>query len=433
MSAQSYSAKAPILLGVITLLVLIGGFGSWAVLTNISGAVITSGVVEVDRNRQVIQHPDGGVVMDIAVKEGDSVAAGDVLLRLDDTVLRSRLNVIEGQYYELRARRARLAAERDNATALSYPAELLQLASSRPDVAELLAGQRRLFLSRRDTLNTQIAQLHKRSSQIMAQIDGIDAQSSALNAQLGLLQEELSQQSTLLEKGLTQSSKVLSLKRDEAGLRGQIGELAAARAEAQGRMTEIDLQITQLSSQRREDAISQLRDQDGTRLDLAEQRLTLIEKIKRLSLRAPVSGVVLGLTVHTKRAVLRAAEPLMYLVPQDRPLVISAQISPLHVDEVFVGQDVRLKFNALASRNTPDLKGQVITVSPDAFQDEKSGQKFYRAEIHLAAGELTRLPRGAKLKPGMPVTAYIRTADRTPFAYLSDPMADFFAKAFRGR
>ncbi len=433
MSQPSYSAKAPILLGAIALFALIGGFGTWAVLTHISGAVIASGIVEVDQNRQVIQHPDGGVVMEVAVKEGDSVTAGDVLLRLDDTALQSRLNVIEGQYYELLARRARLAAERDDTATLTYPQDLLELAATRPEVASLLAGQRQLFASRRETLETQIAQLRKRASQIMAQIDGIDAQQSALNAQLELLRKELDQQSSLLEKGLTQAGKVLTLKRSEAGLLGQIGELAAARAQAQGRATEIDLQITQLASQRREEAISQLRDQDSTELELAEERLTLIEQIKRLSIRAPVSGVVLGLTVHAERAVLRPAEPLMYLVPQDRPLVISAQISPLHVDEVFVGQNVRLKFNALPSRSTPDLNGQIVTVSPDAFQDDKSGQKYYRAEIHLTPGELVKLPKGTNLKPGMPVTAYIRTADRTPFAYLTDPMADFFAKAFRER
>lgn len=433
MNALPHSAASAVRLGLLALILLIGGFGTWAVMTNISGAVIVSGAVEVDQNRQVVQHPDGGVVAEIAVKEGDHVQAGDILLRLDTTLLRSRLNVVEGQYYEQLTRAARLAAERDDADAPAYPTDITNLLSQRPDVAELVAGQDRLFSSRRDTFETQVDQLRKRSGQITAQIEGIMAQQSALHRQLDLLQEELSQQNALLNKGLTQASRVLALQRNEAGLQGSIGELAASLAEARGRVTEIELQITQLAAQRREDAITQLRDLESTRLDLAEQRLSLIEQINRMDIRAPVSGVVLGLQIHAERSVLRPAEPLLHLVPQDRPLVISAQVNPLHVDQVFVGQDVRLQFSTLSSRDMQDLHGRVFTLSPDAFQDEAREQSYYRAEIHLNPGEMQKLPEGTALLPGMPATGFIRTEDRTPLAYLVEPLAGYFNKAFRER
>ncbi len=433
MADQDFSARTPLAIGFLALVVLVGGFGTWSVMANISGAVIVSGAIEVDQNRQVVQHPDGGVVSEILVKEGDLVAAGDVLIRLDSTLLQSRLNVVEGQYFEILARAARLAAERDGAAAPEFPDALTGLAQDRSDITALIQGQERLFTSRSQTLATQAEQLAKRAGQIRAQIDGVNAQQNALDKQLVLIREELVNQETLLAKGLAQASRVLSLQRDEAGLLGRIGELAAARAEAEGRITEIDLNVTQLTAQRREEAMTELRNLESTRLDLAEQRLSLIETLNRLDLRAPVSGIVLGMRVFAERAVIRAADPVMFLVPQDRPLVIAAQVDPIHVDQVYVGQEVRLQFTAFNTRDTPDLTGHVTKLSADAFTDEGSGVSYYRTEIHLDEGELTKLPEGASLLPGMPATGFIRTQDQTPLAYLIDPLRDYFDKAFRER
>lgn len=433
MAAQEFSARTPLAIGFLALVFLVGGFGTWAVLANISGAVIVSGAIEVDQNRQVVQHPDGGVVSEILVKEGDLVAAGDVLVRLDSTLLQSRLNVVEGQYYEVLARTARLAAERDGAVAPEFPEAITGPAQNRPDIKALIQGQERLFTSRSQTLATQAEQLAKRAGQIRAQIDGVNAQQNALDKQLVLIREELLNQETLLAKGLAQASRVLALQREEAGLLGRIGGLTASRAEAEGRITEIDLNVTQLTAQRREEAMTELRNLDSTRLDLAEQRLSLIETLNRLDLRAPVSGVVLGMRIFAERAVIRAADPVMFLVPQDRPLVIAAQVEPIHVDQVYVGQEVRLQFTAFNSRDTPDLTGHVSTLSADAFTDEGSGVSYYRTEIHLDEGELAKLPKGASLLPGMPATGFIRTEDQTPLAYLIEPLRDYFVKAFRER
>lgn len=425
-----WSSRQPILLGLICIVLLVAGFGIWSMTTTIAGAIVTSGQIEVEQNRQVVQHPDGGVVDEIFVTEAAMVKAGDILIRLDGTTLRSELAIVEGQFYEILARRARLEAERDAAATPVYPAPLRAVAQARPDVANQLDGQTRLFIARRETLAKQSEQLERRNGQILSQIDGVDAQTRALKTQLRLIEQELADVQSLLAKGLAQASRVLALEREQASLEGQLGELASTRAQAQGQMTQIDLEILRLAASRREEANTQLRDLGYRELELAERRRALGEQIQRLEIRAPVSGVVYSLQVTTPRAVLRAAEPVLYIVPQDRPLVIAARIASINVDEVHVGQPVTLRFSAFDSRTTPELNGQIAKVSADAFTDDRTQAQYYRTEISLDQGELAKLG-DLELIPGMPVEAYIKTADRTPMAYLLKPFADYFNRAFR--
>jgi HlyD family secretion protein len=425
-----WSMARPMWLGWLTMLALVGGFGGWSVLTTIAGAVVTSGQIEVDQQRQVVQHPDGGVVEEIDVKDGQVVAAGDLLLRLDGSVLRSELAIVEGQLFEMLAQRTRLETERDDRTELTFTGELADLASSRPDVAALLQGQQNLFAARADSTEKQAEQLGKRINQIEAQVEGIDAQLAALATQKDLIAQELADQQALLDKGLAQASRVLALEREAASLEGQVGDLKSMRAQADGRKTEVELEILRLGSTRREDANTQLRDLGGRVLELAERRRTLTERVMRLDIRAPVSGIVLGMQVTTPRAVIRPADPLLYLIPQDRPLVIVAQVSPIHVDEIRVGMDVKLLFPAFSSRTTPELHGKVTVVSADSLTDPRTQAPFYRAEISLNAGEREKLG-DVTLLPGMPVSAYIQTDLRSPMAYLIKPFTDYFVRAFR--
>jgi HlyD family secretion protein len=297
-------------------------------------------------------------------------------------------------------------------------------------VAEQIEGQSRLFTARADTLSRQIEQLRRREEQIAAQVGGVAAQIDALDRQITLIAAELADQKTLLEKGLAQSARVSELERQQASLEGSVGELTATRAAAEGRATEVALEILRLQAMRREEASTQLRELGPLILELAERRRALQERVSRLEIRAPVAGVVLGLMVTTPRAVLRPAEPVLHLVPQDRPLVIVAQISPYHVDEVRVGQEVQLLFGAFSARTTPVLKGHLTTVSADSLTDEASRVTFYRAEIELDAGEREKLGDQI-LIPGMPVQAMIQTEPRTPIAYLLKPFTDYFALAFR--
>lgn len=424
------SARGPLLLGAAALVLLLGGLGLWSALTPISGAIVASGLVEVDRNRQVVQHPDGGVVAEILVKDGDMVAAGAPLVRLDGTLLRSELTIVEGQFFEILARRGRLEAERDDQDTIRFPRELTDLAVSRPDMAELVDGQQRLFAARAETPANELDQLARRRDQIGNQIEGIAAQRRALSQQIDLIATELADQQSLLDKGLAQASRVLALQREKARLEGQAGELDASRAETAGRMTEIDIEIVKLGSQRREDAVTQLRDLGYRELELAERRRALSEQIARLEIRAPVAGIVLAMQVTTPRAVIRPADPVLFLIPQDRPLVIAARISPIHIDEVHIGQPVTLRFAAFDSRTTPEIEGHVTTLSADALTEEATGATYYRAEVEIAPGQVAALD-DRRLVPGMPVEVFVRTDARTPLAYLVKPLADYFRRAFR--
>lgn len=424
------SVRGPVTLGLLALAALILGFGVWSVTTNLSGAIVAQGRIEVEQNRQIVQHPDGGVVAEIFVQEGATVAAGDRLIRLDGAALTSELTIVQGQLTELAARTARLLAERDDAKSVDFPADLLAQAKAQPQVAAQIDGQLRLYQARRETLAEQTQQLTRRIEQIRAQGDGITAQSTALATQLSLIKDELTSQQTLLDKGLAQQGTVLALQREEARLNGQMGELAASLAQSQGQITEIEIQISGLSTQRREQAATELRDIGPTQLELAERQRALTERIARLEIRAPVAGIVLGLQVTTPRAVIRPADPVLYLIPQDRPLVITAEIAPIHIDQVQVGQPVELVFSAFSSRTTPHLFGKVSVVSADALTNAQTSAAYYRAEVILNAGEVAKLGDQALL-PGMPVEVFVQTGARTPLAYLVKPFTDYFARAFR--
>lgn len=425
-----WSARRPLIQGFLALIVLVFGFGLWATFASISGAIVASGRVEVEQNRQVVQHPDGGVVAEIRVVEGQTVKAGDVLMRLDGVQIKSQFTIVDGTLTELRARKARLEAERDGAATVTYPQDLLAEAARRPDVAEQVEGQTKLFEARAETSAREAEQLGKRIEQIRSQIDGLDAQSAALVTQLELIRKELGNQQSLLDKGLAQASAVLALQREEARLQGLVGDLTSQRAGAEERITENEVQISRIGVTRREEATTELREIGPQELELAEKRRALAEQIDRLEIRAPVSGVVLGLAVTTPQAVIRPADPLLYIVPQDRPLVISAQVPPIHIDQVHVGQGAELVFSAFSSRTTPHLKGKVTVVSADSFTDQQTHVAYYKIEVVLDEGEIDKL-NGQTLLPGMPVETFLQTEARSPIAYLLKPFTDYFNLAFR--
>ncbi len=427
--AARWSARSHLTTGLIALAILVGGFGTWSVMAQITGAVITTGQIEVDRNRQVVQHPDGGVVEEILVDEGDIVTSGDLLIRLDGSIMKSELAVVEGQLFEILARRARLEAERDDLDTLTFDEVLLS--ADTEETRDLIAGQQRLFEARRESNLRSVEQLTQQRAQIASQLTGIAAQQEALETQRALIEQELADQQSLLDRGLAQASRVLTLQREEANLSGRVGELTAQSAQASERMTEIDIQILGLSSTRREEAISRLRDLQFNELELSERRRTLTRQLDRLDIRAPVSGVVYGMQVFAEQSVIRPADQVMFLIPQDRPLVIATQVQVVDIDQIHLGQEVTLRFSAFDQRRTPELKGQVTLISADAFQNENSGLSYYRAEVQLNDGEIDRLPEDMTLIPGMPVEAFVRTADRSPMNYLLKPLADYFAKAFR--
>ncbi len=426
---MNWSHRKHTILGILAVVFLAGGLGSWSVLTNIAGAVIADGQVQVEVNRQVVQHPDGGVVGEILVEDGDLVEAGDVLLRFDDTLLRSDQSVIQGQLYEISARVSRLEAERDGAETIEFAPFLME--SPLLDLAEdLMAGQRDLFVARQETLSRERALLEEKILQISEQITGVASQLAALESQKSLIAEELVDEQGLLDRGLSQATTVRSLRREAARIDGDIGALQAQIAENKGRIAEIEIQILRLDTTLREEAISTLRDLQVREIELVERLRAIEVTLLRLDVRAPTSGVIFGQQFFALRSVVRPADPILHIVPQDTDLVISTRIPAVHIDQVHVGQNANLQFVAFDTRTTPTLFGKVINISADVFADEVTGENYYAAEIQPNPEELVKI-EGLEIIPGMPVQAFLKTADRTPLEYLLKPLTDYFNRAFR--
>ncbi|WP_226551107.1 HlyD family type I secretion periplasmic adaptor subunit [Celeribacter naphthalenivorans] len=427
----AWSARRAIWFGLTCMALLFGGFGGWAIFASIDGAVVATGQLQVEQNRQAVAHRDGGEVAAVHVSEGAMVEKGALLIELSSEDYLNEISLQETQLFELLARVARLEAERDGAPTITLAQELIDRMAEDPQVARSVAGQKDLFQARQDTAKAEIEQLNKQRSQIEVQIEGLATQKSALSEQLSLIEEDLAAQTELLERGLTQQSRVIGIRRDAVQYAAEIGRLETAEAQAQVQITEIELNILKASSDRRESAITELRDIQASVSRLREQISGLQARLARLDIRAPVAGVVYGLSVFGPGAVIPPAQPALYIVPQDRPLIIMARVSPTHVDQVYPGQPVRLRFTTFDRRTTPELEGQVMRVSADAFVDEATGASYYRADIHLPEAQRARLPEGTVLIPGMPVEAYMSTGERSPLAYLTKPLTDYFTRAFR--
>ncbi len=423
-----YSARLPLFVGFFALVLLVGGVGVWSVRTEIAGAIIASGTIVVENNRQVVQHAEGGVVGSIEARDGDPVKAGDLLVRLDDTLLLSELAVAELQAIELGARRARLQAERDGADVIAFSDALLQKTSEA--AAEQIEGQRKLFLARRVSFQTERKQIGEQIKQTGNQIVGAEAQLSAFSIQERLINEELTDQEALFEKGLVQAQRLSSLRREAARLAGETGRLNADVAQFKGQIAAFEIERLKLETTLQENAISELRDTQFRELELNEQMRALNERLDRLDIRAPVAGIVYGSTVFGQQAILQPAEPIMYVIPQDQPLVIAANVDAIHVDQIHVGQVAAVRFSAFNQRTTPELFGRVTSVSADTFRDEITGANYYRVELMPSEGEMAKL-EDLEVLPGMPVEAFLKTDQRTPLSYLTKPLTDYFGRAMR--
>lgn len=425
-----WKASRPLAIGGVALAILIGVMGVWGVQARIAGAVIASGNIQVESNRQVLQHPQGGVVGELLVKDGDVVEAGDMVLRFDTTQLRSELAIIEGQLFELLARKARLEAERDGADTITTPEILLKEAETNPGIEALIRGQQNLFEARATTLRQREEQIAEQIEQAKNQIEGSNAQLAALATQESLIESELIDNQSLLEKGLVPTSRVSALQREQARLLGEIGSLTAGVAQLRGQIAGLNIDRISLTSDLREEAITTLRDLQFNEVELYQRRLSTKDTLSRMELRAPVSGIIYDSRVFALQSVVSPAEPIMFIIPQDQPMIVSARVDPIHIDQVFVGQEASLRFSALDQRMTPEVFGYVTKVSADVFTDQTTGMSYYQVELVPKEGEMEKLG-GQVLLPGMPVEAFIRTADRSPLNYLSKPLTDYFTRAFR--
>lgn len=428
-STPKWGARWPLSIGLFALVLLVGVLGVWSVQARIAGAVVTSGSLQVENNRQVIQHPEGGVVGEILVRDGDPVVAGQTVLLLDDRLLRSEKAIVESQLHETWARMARLQSERDGLTELRVTGPLADVMDM-PEPQEMLAGQRRLFIARRLSSAQESSQIDEQIAQLRNQITGTEAQLIAFENQLDLVNEELSDAQELLQKKLVQASRVSALARESASIAGEIGRLSAVASELSGKIAALNIERLRLQTARREEAITTLRDLQFQEVELRERLLSLEERLRRMHVASPVSGRVHDSQVFAVQSVISPAQPIMYVVPSDQPMIVAAQVDAIHVDQVNIGQSVSLRFTSFDQRFTPEILGQVRTISADAFVNETTGHSFYLAELAPNLDELSKL-EGQELLPGMPVEAYIKTGDRSPLMFLTKPLLDYFRRAFR--
>lgn len=419
--------------GFFTLFILVFGFGAWSVFTSMAGAVVGIGVVEVETKRQVVQHATGGVVGKILVKEGQQVKGGETLLIFDDAFDRAELKVIESQLFPLLGSRGRLLAEQDDSPEPKFDPELIERAKTNPTEADIIHSQTELLKARRLTRDQQMNQLKERQQQTNRQIDGLNSRIEGLKNQIALIDGDLKGQRELLRRGLTQRARVTALERDRAQAVGNIEEADASIAESRARIAEVELAIINVGSQMREEAIKELGDAEGRIAELRERRNSTLETLARIEVKAPMSGRVFNMTVHAIRQVVRAAEPIMEIVPNDVKLVISVQVSPAQIDQIHIGQKAIIRFNAFDRRHTPDLRGTVRRVSADVITNERTGQSFYTVSLSINDGEVKYLGPTAVIIPGMPVDAFIQTTERTPFDYLVRPITSYFGKSMLER
>ena len=410
--------------------VLVLGIGGWAVFTSIAGAVIAPGQLVVESDVKKVQHPTGGVVGELLVREGSRVKAGDVLIRLDQTQTRTNLDIILKAMDELAARRARNEAERDGAKSITFPADLLQRVATEPTTAQLIDGEARLFKTRLSGREGQKAQLRERIGQLRQEITGLTKQTLAKDREITLISQELKGLHELFSKNLVPYSRVVALERDAARLEGERGQLFASIASTQGKMTEIDLQIFQIDQDMRTEVSRDLAEIRGKWSEAIEKKAAAQDILSRIDMRSPQDGTVHQLTVHTVGGLVFPSEPAMLIVPEADQLVVEVKVNPQDIDNVRVGQKALLRLSAFNMRTTPEIEGEVSRVSADVTQDQKTGASYYLARIRIEPDQKERL-HGLRLVPGMPVETFMQIGERTVLSYLTKPLTDQIAKTWR--
>jgi HlyD family secretion protein len=414
---------------IVVVLVLVVGVGGWAATTAISGAVVASGSVVVDSNVKKVQHPTGGIVGELRVHDGDRVHAGEIVVRLDETVTRANLAIVTKGLGELMARKARLESERDGLDTITFPAQLVADEGD-PDRAAAMDSERKLFSLRKTARSGQKAQLRERIAQLGEEITGLAAQQNSKAKEITLVERELAGVRDLWNKNLVQLNRLTALEREAARLDGERGQLIAAAAQAKGKIAETTLQILQIDQDIASDVAKELREVDGKIGEFVERKVAAEDQLKRTDIRAPQDGTVFQLAVHTVGGVITAGDPIMLIVPEADNLSVEVKVNPQDIDQLQLNQKAILRFSAFNIRTTPEIEGTVTRISADTSTDQRTGQSYYTIRIAMPAEQIERLG-DVKLLPGMPVEAFIQTRDRTMLSYLMKPLHDQVLRAFR--
>jgi HlyD family secretion protein len=425
------SIRRNILAGLMVFGILAGGVGGWAGTTALSGAVIASGSIVVDSNVKKVQHPTGGVVGELHVRDGDRVKGGDIVVRLDETVTRSNLAIITKGLDELWARKARLSSERDGADAITFPDFLLNRRGD-PDVAQIMESERKLFELRKTSRSGQKAQLRQQVEQLREEIVGMTAQQHAKKREIELINRELDGVRELYKKNLVQLTRLTQLEREATRVDGELAQLVASVAQAKGKIAEIELKIISIDQDLSSEVAKEMREIDAKIGEFIERRIAAEDQLKRIDIRSPQDGTVFQLTVHTVGGVISPGEPIMMIVPDTDSLTVEAKINPQDIEQVQLKQKAVLRFPAFNAATTPQINGEVSRISADVTSDQRTGQSYYTIRISIPPDQLTRLGE-VKLVPGMPVECFIQTGERTAISYLLKPLRDQLIRAFRER
>ena len=422
------SLRTHMLVGIVILGVLIGGIGSWAMFTEISGAVVASGNVVVETNTRQVQHQEGGIVKSIYVKNGDVIEAGDLLIQLDDTITNANLSVIVKQLIDLYAQEARLKAEQVRADEIVFAANDFGEDEQR-DIRE---SQIKLFEARKNSLDGKRQQLREQIIQFESKIVGLEAQRQAKLSETKIVEAELANLDNLLDQQLVSASRVTVLNRDIVALKGEIGGFTSEIAQTKEAISERNIQILQLDEEFLASVLEEIQDVRSQIGNLEEQKIAAEDELRRIDIIAPLDGFVHNLAVTTIGGVLGPREVAMSIVPKNDLLVVEAQVQPINIDQISPAQNARIRLPSFDQRTTPELSAKVETISADLLRDDATGAQFYKVRLKISEDELTKL-EGKSLVPGMPVETFIQTDERTVMSYLLKPIRDQISHAMRER
>ncbi len=428
-AARNDSLKRAAAAGWAVIAIFFGGFGSWAALAPLNGAVVAQAVVKVEGNRKSVQHLDGGIVKELRVKEGDKVAAGDILIVLDDTQARAEYEVLSQELVVLRATEVRLLTELDHDSELLMP-EDLKVRRNDPYVKSIWNGQVRQFESRVAELEGHRSVIEERINQLQAQISGVEAQIRSLDDQRASVQKEAESIASLVERGLISKPRILQLERAAYGQEGQIGEHTANIAKFRQGIAEQRQQIAQLDSDRMVEVTKELRDTQAKLLEVRSKLVNAQAVLSRMEIRSPYTGKVVALNVFSVGGVITPGEKILDIVPEQEALTIEAQVAVEDIADVHPNMRADVHLTAYKQRTTPVVRGDVVQVSADRLTDSKNNNPYFLVLVRLDPKDLKELPH-VHLYPGMPASVTIPTVARTALDYLIGPLAMSFNQAFR--
>lgn len=416
-------------LGFFSIAVMLGVFGAWTALADINGAVIAPATITAETYSKKVQHREGGNISRILVRDGELVQVGQDLVLLDPTETKAELGIIDGQLSELLVKKARLEAQRDDVNAIALPAAI-ETRKAEPNIAQTIAGQQRLLQSIEDTVAGKKSQLKEQIGQLTDQIKGYQSQIDSGKRQLVLINQEADNLRKLQKQGLVPASRVMAMDRETARIDGEQGQLLANRSGSEAKIGEIKLQIIQVGEEVRNQALTELRDVDAKISELVGRNVAVSARMAHMTIKAPITGTIYQLNIHTEGGVVAPGETLMMIVPQGDDLVLQAQVSPNDISHVHVGQAASIRFNSFNARVTPEIAGEVSQVAADTTRADQQSPPFYAIRLTISAHELEKLGDN-KLKPGMSAEAFIQTESRSPFSYLIKPLMDQISHAMR--